>query len=63
MNRYSYKGPIKEFDTVLNGCWQSETVAPTEAKAKSNLMYQAKKMYGRPPGARISLPGKIKLIG
>lgn len=62
MNKYTYKGPVKEFNTVINTCWSGETYAPTLAKARSNLVYQYKKQTGRSAGAKITLPGEIKKI-
>lgn len=59
MNKYSYDGPVKEFDTIITDHWKGETVAPTESKAKSNLAYQFKKQTKRIPATKITLPGKL----
>lgn len=60
--KYSYDGPVMEFDKVIANQWSSSTYAPTEKKARSNLTYQFKKQYNRTPASKISLPGKIKLV-
>ena len=39
--------------------WKATTVAPTEAKAKSNLAYRYKKENGLMPNTKITLPGKL----
>ena len=62
MNRYSYDGPVMEFDRCVSNRWKGETVAPSEKKAKSNLLYQWKKEKGRVPTCKIELVGKIKLM-
>lgn len=63
MNRYSYDGPVKEFDTVISNRWTGTTYAESEKKAKSNLAYQYKKTHGKALSSKISLPGKLKIIG
>lgn len=62
MNRYVYEGPVMEFGTCISNRWKGETVAPSEQKAKSNLIYQFKKKHNRIPSSKISLPGKIREI-
>ena len=62
MNRYAYDGPVVEFETCIARRWKSSTYAPSEQKARSNLAYQFKVANGKMRNARISLPGKIKLI-
>ena len=59
MNRYSYCGPVKEFDSLIMNKFEAETVASSEKKARSNFAYQFKKKYNRSANAKISLPGKI----
>lgn len=61
MNKYSYEGPVKEFDRVIATNWASTTYAQSEAKARSNLVYQFKKAYGKAASSKITLPGKIML--
>lgn len=62
MNRYVYEGAVMEFERCINSKWTAETSAPTEAKARSNLMYRYKKETGRTPQSKITLPGKIRLV-
>lgn len=62
MNRYSYEGPVMEFDKCVQHRWYGETMAVSEKKARSNLIFQWKKINNRIAGTRISLPGKIELI-
>lgn len=59
MMLYTYSGPVLEFDRIVDNCWVSDTYAPSEAKARSNLVYQFKKQTGRVPRTKITLPGKI----
>lgn len=62
MNRYSYSGPVMEFDTCVQNNWKSETVAMSKKKAKCNLVSQWKKKNNRAQNAKIALPGKIELV-
>jgi hypothetical protein len=57
--KFSYEGPVLEFDKVVDNHWTGTTYAPTEKKARSNLAYQFKKQFNRIASARIVLPGKI----
>ena len=59
MTLYSYKGPVLEFDKIVANRWQAETVAVSEAKARTNLAFQFKRETGRVPRTKITLPGKI----
>lgn len=61
-NRYSYNGPVMEFDRCIDEHWHGETVATSEEKARTNLIYQFKKSNGKLPSSKISLSGKIKVI-
>ena len=61
--RYYYEGPVFEFEKCICDKWSSQTVAPTEQKARSNLSYQFKKKFGRVPNAKIRLTGKIYTVG
>ena len=63
MNLYSYIGPVFEFDRIVDNRWQGQTVAATEARARSNLAYQYKRETGRAPRSKITLPGKIIVEG
>lgn len=63
MAKYIYDGPVMEFDKCIADHWKGETIASSEKKARSNLTYQFKKQNNRLAGAKIALPGKIKMIG
>ena len=63
MGLYSYNGPVLEFDRCIANRWQGQTYATSEAKARSNLVFQFKRETGRVPRTKITLPGKIILEG
>lgn len=63
MTLYSYAGPVLEFDKIVTNCWQGQTYAVSEAKARNNLAYQFKKENGKVPRSKITLPGKIVAEG
>lgn len=63
MNKYRYEGPVMEFDKCLQDNWKGETMATSESKARSNLSFRWKKQHNRISGARITLPGKMQLVG
>ena len=63
MALYSYSGPVLEFDRVVTNNWQAQTTATSEAKARANLAYQFKKINGKVPRTKITLPGKIVFEG
>ena len=60
-HKYTYDGPVMEFDRLLADHWKGETMAPSGKKARSNLIYQFKKQNSRIVGTKITLPGKIKM--
>ena len=60
-HKYTYDGPVMEFDRLLADHWKGETMAPSKKKARSNLIYQFKKQNSRIVGTKITLPGKIKM--
>lgn len=62
MQRYYYEGPVMEFGNCVNHRWKGETVAPSEKKARSNLIYQYKKQSNRIQQTKITLPGTLKII-
>jgi hypothetical protein len=62
MQEYRYDGPVMRFDSCVAHRWKANTVAPSEAKAKSNLVFRYKKENGLAPNAKISLPGKIQTV-
>ena len=59
MQQYRYDGPVMRFDSCVQCRWTATTVAATEAKAKSNLVYRYKIENGLLPNANITLPGKL----
>lgn len=61
-HRYIYDGAIMVFDKCVESNWKAETMAPSEKKAKSNLTYQAKRYLNAIAGAKVTLPGKIKMV-
>lgn len=63
MALYSYNGPVLEFDRIVANHWKSQTYASSEAKARTNLAFQFKKITGRVPRTKITLPGKIIVEG
>lgn len=63
MTLYSYDGPVLEFDKIVANHWKGQTYAVSEAKARSNLVFQFKKETGRVPRTKITLPGKIVAEG
>ena len=60
MARYVYEGPVLQFDRVVASRWTAETTAVSEAKARSNMIFQFKKSAGLAPTAKVTLPGKIR---
>ncbi len=63
MSRYTYDGPVMEFNILVADHWKGETVAPSEQKARSNLAYQYKKKNNRIPSTKVTLPGKLTMVG
>lgn len=61
MGRYIYNGPVLCFDKVMASKWKAETTAVSEAQARSNMIFQYKKIAGLAPYAKVTLPGKITL--
>lgn len=61
MDKYTYNGPVRMYENVLTSHWKAETVAESEAKARSNLAHQYKKTHGLDRSANITLTGKIKM--
>ena len=59
MNLYQYDGPVMRFGICIQRRWKASTIATTEAKARSNLVYRYKKENGLQPNTKISLPNKI----
>ena len=63
MALYSYSGPVLEFDKIVTNHWEAQTIATSESKARSNLTFQFKKINGKVPQTKITLPGKIVVEG
>lgn len=59
MNRYSYRGPVMEFERCVSNNWEGTTYAASEKKARSNLVYQYKRQFNKTAAARITLPGEL----
>lgn len=59
---YVYDGPVYSFDTMITPRWRCQTYAVSEAKARSNLAYQFKRMAGLQKYAKITLPGRVSPI-
>lgn len=59
MYRYTYNGPVYEFDRLISSRWSGETYAPSEARARTNLAYQFKKQNNRSPRTKITVPGEL----
>lgn len=60
--RYYYNGPVKIFDRCVSNHWESETMAVSETKARSNLSYQYKKSHNLIASTKVILPGEITVI-
>lgn len=63
MGRYSYNGPVCEFGKLVQNRWSGETIAVSESKARSNLIFQWKKKNNRATNSKVTLPGKIIMEG
>lgn len=61
-HKYIYDGPVMEFNNLIAEHWKGETMAPSEKKARSNLIYKFKINHNRVASSKITLPGKIKLV-
>lgn len=61
-HHYYYNGPVKIFDRCVSNCWEGETIAVSEQKAKSNLSYQYRKSHNLVASTRVTLPGEITMI-
>lgn len=63
MHKYAYEGAVKVFDDIVTRSWTASTVAESEKKARSNLAYRYKREHGLVPATRVTLTGKITLVG
>lgn len=55
MDKYIYDGPVYLFNERVNDNWHGETMAISEKKAKSNLIYQYKRQTNRTKDCKIRL--------
>ena len=62
MTKYSYKGPVLEFDKIIANNWEASTRAVSPKKALCNLAYRFKQENNRTANAKISLPGKLIVV-
>lgn len=62
MTKYSYKGPVMEFDKCIANRWEGTTFAVSPSKAMSNLAFQFKKETNRVANTKITLPGKLVVV-
>ena len=62
MQEYQSIGPVILFDHCVQYRWKANTIAPSEAKARSNLAYRYKKENGLMPNANITLPGRLTKV-
>lgn len=61
-HKYTYDGPVLEFDRCVADHWKGETMAPSAKKARSNLTYQYKKQNNRNTGTKVTLTGEVKMV-
>lgn len=57
--RYTYDGPVVEFERCVADHWKATTYAPSEGKARSNMAHTYKVSNNKPLNAKVVLPGKI----
>ena len=62
MPKYIYDYTVKEFDKLIYEHWKGETIAPSEAKARSNLAYQYKREMCKTPNSQINITGKLIVV-
>ena len=61
MAKYEYSGAVMLFDKCIAYIKSTETIAPSEAKARSNIAFRWKKENGYGPNQKITLPGRLIL--
>lgn len=59
---YKYSGPVEEFGKCIAHHWSASTLAPTAAKARSNLTYRFKRDNNKSATTKITLPGKLVVV-
>lgn len=62
MNKYTYQGPVMQYDKCVADKWEASTYAATEQKARSNMAYQFKKKNNLVPNVKITLPGEVVMV-
>ena len=62
LHKYVYDGPVYRFKTLVAEHWKGETMAPSESKARNNLIYQYKSKHHRRTWTHFTLTGEIKKI-
>lgn len=60
---YRYEGTVWIFDDCVQTRWCGKTIAVSKQKARSNLIYQWKKEHDYAPNTKVTLPGRITMIG
>lgn len=58
---YEYSGPVLRFETCVDQNWKAVTWAPSEKKARNNLIFRYKRDHDMAANVKISLPGKLTL--
>ena len=53
--KFVYDGPVLEFGRLVDENWHGETMAISEKKATSNLIYQWKMIHDRKAGSKVTL--------
>ena len=61
MAKYEFVGAVMHFDKCIAYIKHAETIAPSEAKARSNIAYRWKKENGYGPNQKIRLQGNLIL--
>jgi hypothetical protein len=56
--KYIYDGPVSDGTKEIARKWHGETVAPSLAKAKSNLKYQFNMQNNRLPYCKVEFDAK-----
>lgn len=60
---YIFNGAVfDQFGKLLDLNWSAQTFAPSEKKARSNIMYQYKRETGMGAFFPIRLEGKIEVV-
>ena len=57
--KYIYEGPVTVFGRCVTAKWHGETIANSEAKARSNLAYKFKKEININVTSKVALPGLL----